>query len=45
MLPKVELADLFELQSSTQVVNTKLVNIRGCNGSGKSTIPDRKSVV
>lgn len=39
MLPKVELADLFELQKGIQVVNTKLINIRGCNGSGKSTIP------
>ncbi len=39
MLPKVELCDLISLQRGTQVTHNKLVNIRGCNGSGKSTIP------
>lgn len=39
MLPKVELSDLLDLHRNVEVVNNKLVNIRGCNGSGKSTIP------
>ena len=40
MIPKVELKDLIDLhKNNTSVNQTKLVNIRGCNGSGKSTIP------
>lgn len=39
MLPKIDLRMLAELQKGQKVTNTKLVNIRGCNGSGKSTIP------
>lgn len=39
MLPKVELYDLIELNKDVEVTNNLLVNIRGCNGSGKSTIP------
>lgn len=39
MLPKIELADLVDLHRGVEVTQNKLVNIRGCNGSGKSTIP------
>lgn len=39
MLPKIELADLVNLHRDVEVTQKKLVNIRGCNGSGKSTIP------
>lgn len=39
MLPQVDLMDLWELQKNQEVTQTKLVNVRGCNGSGKSTIP------
>ncbi len=38
-LPEVELQDLLELHRGQEVTNKLLVNIRGCNGSGKSTIP------
>lgn len=39
MLPKIELRDLVELHKGMNITQTLLVNIRGCNGSGKSTIP------
>lgn len=39
MLPKIELADLVSLHQGIEITNRKLINIRGCNGSGKSTIP------
>lgn len=39
MLPKIELADLISLHKGMDITNRKLINIRGCNGSGKSTIP------
>ena len=39
MLPKIELYDLMTLCKDTEVTQNLLVNIRGCNGSGKSTIP------
>lgn len=39
MLPRVELLDLVNYHKGVEVTNNKLVNIRGCNGSGKSTIP------
>ena len=39
MLPRVEFADLKELHKGVEVTQKMLVNIRGCNGSGKSTIP------
>ena len=39
MLPRIEFADLKELHRGVEVTQNLLVNIRGCNGSGKSTIP------
>lgn len=40
MLPKIELKDLCDLHKSLPTnTQLKLINIRGCNGSGKSTIP------
>lgn len=40
-LPKIQLTDLFTLQEGLKDTepNNMLINIRGCNGSGKSTIP------
>lgn len=39
MLPKIELKELTDLHKKMVVSQKKLINIRGCNGSGKSTIP------
>lgn len=39
MLPKVELKELTDLHKKMDISQKKLINIRGCNGSGKSTIP------
>ena len=39
MRPRIELKELADLHKGCKVTNNKLVNIRGCNGSGKSTIP------
>ena len=39
MLPKIQFSDFLEVYSHQENQHNKLVNIRGCNGSGKSTIP------
>ena len=38
-MPKITLGGLLKLHEGHPVTHNKLVNIRGCNGSGKSTIP------
>lgn len=38
-MPKITLGELLKLHEGHPVTHNKLVNIRGCNGSGKSTIP------
>lgn len=38
-MEQIDLCDLMTLQRGTIRTNTKLVNIRGANGAGKSTIP------
>ena len=39
MLPKVQFKDFIQVYSTQEHSNAALVNIRGCNGSGKSTVP------
>lgn len=39
MLPRIDLRDLVELHKDKEPTQTMLINLRGCNGSGKSTIP------
>lgn len=39
MLPKMNVYDFLESYAPRMGVNNKLVNVRGTNGSGKSTIP------
>lgn len=39
MIPKIELKELTDFHKNMDISQRKLINIRGCNGSGKSTIP------
>lgn len=36
---KIGIKELYDLYHKSSVTHNKLINIRGCNGSGKSTIP------